>query len=309
VRRAGGDPAAASAARFPPVPFAHAGLPRVGRPASRCRARATIPAPGLSPSIGTYGLPQMTLLRTGRWLATGLLVLLAGLPLGAAAQEQLIRKAVAEKFPNAKVESVTRTQFPGLLEMVVDGTVFYTDEKFSFVVDGSLIETKTWSNITQARRDAIEAKLQGPIAFRDLPLAQAVKTVKGNGRRVIATFEDPNCGFCRQFHGQLAKLNDVTIYTFLYPIIAPPDSVEKSRAVWCAKDRARAWDEVMTTGKIAPAAANCKAPIDEVLKLGQKFNVKSTPTIFLSDGTRLRGALPVEQLEQAIATAAKSPRK
>jgi thiol:disulfide interchange protein DsbC len=199
----------------------------------------------------------MKLIRICRWLAAGLVALSSALPLSAGAQEQLIRKAVAERFPNAKVESVTKTVFPGLLELVVDGTVFYTDEKFTFLIDGSLIETKTWSNI----------------------------------------------------HAQLAKLNDVTIYTFLYPIISPPDSVEKSRAVWCSKDRSRAWDEVMTTGKIAPAAANCKAPIDEVLKLGQKYNVKSTPTIFLSDGTRLRGALPVEQLEQAIATAAKAPRK
>jgi thiol:disulfide interchange protein DsbC len=251
----------------------------------------------------------MTLIPNGRWLLAGFLALLSVLPVSAGAQEQLIRKAVAERFPNAKVESITKTPYPGLLEMIVDGTVFYTDEKFTFVIDGSLIETKTWSNITQARRDEIEARLQGPIAFRDLPLAQAVKTVRGNGRRVIATFEDPNCGFCRQFHSQLAKLNDVTIYTFLYPIISPPDSVEKSRAVWCAKDRSRAWDEVMTTGKIAPAPANCKAPIDEVMKLGAKYNVKSTPTIFLSDGTRLRGALPLEQLEQAIANAAKAPRK
>lgn len=246
-------------------------------------------------------------IRTAHWLFACLSALLLGLAsLPAAAQEQVIRQAVAQKFPNAKVDSIRKTAFPGLLELTVDGNVFYTDEKFSFVLDGSVIETKTWTNLTQARRDELEAKLQGPIAFKDLPLAQAVKTVKGNGRRVIATFEDPNCGFCRQFHGELAKMKDVTIYTFLYPIISPPDSVEKSRAVWCAKDRARAWDEVMTTGKIAPAAANCKAPIDEVLQLGQKLNVRSTPTIFLSDGQRLRGALPADQLEQAIAGAAKT---
>jgi len=252
----------------------------------------------------------MMLIRPGRWIAALVAALLFGLPaLPVAAQDQLIRKAVAAKFPNAKIDSINKTAFPGLLELIVDGNVFYTDEKFTFVVDGSLIDTKTWSNLTQVRRDEIEARLQGPIAFRDLPLSQAVKTVKGNGRRVIATFEDPNCGYCRQFHAELAKMKDVTIYTFLYPIISPPDSVEKSRAVWCAKDRARAWDEVMTTGKIAPAAANCKAPIDEVLQLGQKLNVRSTPTIFLSDGQRFRETLPTDQLEQAIAAAAKTPRK
>jgi thiol:disulfide interchange protein DsbC len=244
--------------------------------------------------------------RFGRILAVSAL-LIAGFGLQPAqAQEQVIRKAIAEKFPNAKLESVTKLPFPGLLELVVDGNVFYTDEKFTFVLDGALIDTRTWSNLTQARREAIEAKTQGPIVFKELPLNQAVKTVKGNGRRVIATFEDPNCGFCKQFHGQLAKLNDVTIYTFLYPIISPPDSIEKSRAVWCAKDRSRAWDEVMITGKIEPAGAKCKAPIDEVLALGKKLNVRSTPTIFLADGQRLRGALPTDQLEQAIAAAAKA---
>ncbi|MBC7779556.1 MAG: DsbC family protein [Proteobacteria bacterium] len=249
----------------------------------------------------------MTLISTCRRLAAcfGFLVL-ASVALPVHAQEQAIRKAIAEKFPNAKIESLSKTPFPGLLELVVDGTLFYTDEKFTYVLDGSVIDTKSWTNVSQQRREDLEAKQQGPIAFKELPLDQAVKIVKGNGRRVIATFEDPNCGYCKQFHSQLTKLNDVTIYTFLYPIISPPDSVEKSRAVWCSKDRARAWDEVMTSGKIAPAAANCKAPIDEVLKLGQKYNVKSTPTIFLSDGQRLRGALPVEQLDQAITAASKA---
>jgi len=254
-------------------------------------------------------LPKMTLARPGQWLAASfaaLALFAAASPALAQVQEAAIRKAVAEKFPNAKIDSVTKTQFPGLMEMVVDGNVFYTDDKFTFVLDGSVIDTKTWSNITQARREALEAKMQGPIAFKDLPLNQAVKTVRGNGRRVFATFEDPNCGFCKQFHGQLAKLNDVTIYTFLYPIISPPDSVEKSRAVWCAKDRSRAWDEVMTTGKIAPAAANCKAPIDEVIALGQKLNVRSTPTIFLADGQRIRGALPTEKLDEALNAVAKA---
>jgi thiol:disulfide interchange protein DsbC len=223
--------------------------------------------------------------------------------------EPAIRKAIAAKFPNAKVESIGRGPFPGLLELIVDGNVFYADDKFTYIVNGSLIDTKSWQNVTSLRKEQLEAKQFGPIQFKDLPLKLAVRQVRGNGKRVLATFEDPNCGFCRQFHGELAKLTDATIYIFLYPIIAPPDSVEKSRAVWCSKDRGRAWDTVMVTGKLEPAPADCKAPIDEVLKLGDKLNVRSTPTIFLSDGQRIRGALPVAQLEEALRNAGKGAAK
>jgi thiol:disulfide interchange protein DsbC len=212
-----------------------------------------------------------------------------------AAVDQAIRAAITAKFPKVKVESVSRTSFPGVLELVVDGNIFYTDDKFTYVMQGRLIETSRWEDITARRAEEIEARLQGPINFRDLPLDIAVKTVRGNGRRVIATFEDPNCGFCRQF------FNEVTIYTFLYPIISPEDSTAKSRAVWCSRDRAKAWAEVMTTGKIAPAPQNCSAPTDRILDLGRKLNVSATPTLFLADGRRLRGMKTADELERELA--------
>jgi thiol:disulfide interchange protein DsbC len=218
-----------------------------------------------------------------------------------AAVDQAIRAAITAKFPKVKVESVSRTSFPGVLELVVDGNIFYTDDKFTYVMQGRLIETSRWEDITARRAEEIEARLQGPINFRDLPLDIAVKTVRGNGRRVIATFEDPNCGFCRQFFNEVAKLNDVTIYTFLYPIISPEDSTAKSRAVWCSRDRAKAWAEVMTTGKIAPAPQNCSAPTDRILDLGRKLNVSATPTLFLADGRRLRGMKTADELERELA--------
>ena len=218
-----------------------------------------------------------------------------------AAVDQAIRAAITAKFPKVKVESISRTSFPGVLELVIDGNIFYTDDKFSYVMQGRLIETTRWEDITSRRAEEIEARLQGPINFRDLPLDIAVKTVRGNGRRVIATFEDPNCGFCRQFFSEVGKLNDVTIYTFLYPIISPEDSTAKSRAVWCSRDRAKAWAEVMSTGKIAPAPQNCSAPTDRILELGRKLNVSATPTLFLADGRRLRGMKTADELERELA--------
>lgn len=225
-----------------------------------------------------------------------------------AAVDQAIRAAIMAKFPKVKVESVSRTAFPGLLELVVDGSVFYTDEKFSYVMQGRLLDTARWEDLTARRTEEIEARRQGPINFRELPLDLAVKTVRGNGRRVIASFEDPNCGFCRQFFAEVNKLNDVTIYTFLYPIISPEDSTAKSRAVWCSRDRAKAWAEVMSTGKIGAAPQNCNAPIDRVLELGRKLNVSATPTLFLADGRRLRGMKTADELERELAAPAKGAR-
>ncbi len=149
-----------------------------------------------------------------------------------------------------------------------------------------------------------EARL-GKISFADLPLDLAIKTVHGSGRRVIATFEDPNCPFCKKLQKELETMKDLTVYTFLYPILAPT-SVDKARGVWCAADRAKAWNELMLNGK-APAAAKCDAAaIDKLLALGQKLKVSGTPTIFFADGNRTSGFMPAAELEKAIAAAGNS---
>ena len=208
------------------------------------------------------------------------------------------------RFSSDKIDEIRATPMAGVYEVRVGKELFYSDAGGKFVINGQMIDTTTQRTLTQDRMNTLLA-----VDFNRLPLTDAFKIVRGNGKRVIAVFEDPNCGFCRQFHGELAKLTDATIYIFLYPIIAPPDSVEKSRAVWCSKDRGRAWDQVMVSGKIDPAPADCKAPIDEVVRLGNKLNVRSTPTIFLSDGQRIRGAIPVAQLEEALRNAGKGAAK
>ena len=218
-----------------------------------------------------------------------------------AADESSVKKNV-ENFLNAPaVESIKKTPYGGLYEVVLkSGELLYTDANVSFLIDGSLIDAKTRKNITPARM----AQLM-KIDFATRPLDQAIKQVKGNGKRVIASFEDPNCGYCKRLAKDLLSLKDATVYTFLYPILSP-DSTEKSKNIWCAKDRAAAWNDWMTAGKTpAAAAAGCDtSAIDKNVAPGQKLKVSGTPTIFTADGNRLPGAVPLAQLEQAMTQAA-----
>jgi len=216
------------------------------------------------------------------------------------ADEGSVRKAVESFIGSAAVESVAKVPYGGLYEVVLkSGELVYTDEKASFLIDGRIIDTKTRRDITQARMTQLSA-----VDFGALPLDQAIKQVRGNGERVLVSFEDPNCGYCKRLGKELAQLKDVTIYTFLYPILSP-DSTEKSRNIWCAKDRAKAWNDWILDAK-APAAASCdSAVVDRNVALGQKLKINGTPTLFLADGQRLGGYLPAAELEQALARVAK----
>jgi thiol:disulfide interchange protein DsbC len=228
------------------------------------------------------------------------LAIAAGLLFSTAAQanEADIKKAVEGILgKNAKVDSVKKSGVLGLYEVVVGGEIAYVDEKASYIIFGNIIDVKAKKDLTEERK----LKL-AQIKFSDLPLDQAIKQVKGNGKRVIATFEDPNCGYCKKLAKELVGMTDVTIYTFLYPILSP-DSLEKSKAIWCAADKAKAWNDWMVNNS-APAAAKCDASaVEKSVALGQKLNIRGTPTIFFTDGNRTPGYMPVAQLEKAIAAA------
>lgn len=219
------------------------------------------------------------------------------------ANEADIRKSVSEFVGPNSVQAIGKTPYGGLYEVQLkSGEVVYTDEKGSFLIDGQIIDVKRKFNFTAER-----AKILDRINFADLPLANAIKTVRGNGKRAIASFEDPNCGYCKRFAKELQSLKNVTIYTFLYPILAP-NSAEKSKDIWCAKDRSKAWYDWMLEGKIADSP-NCKNPIEQNLALGHKLRITGTPTIYLADGTKIAGMLSGEQLEKAIDNAEKAPKK
>ena len=214
----------------------------------------------------------------------------------ALANENEVKKAV-EAFlgKGNKVESVRKTGFLGLYEVLVGGEIFYTDEKVTHLVLGDVVEAKTRRNLTEERKNKLSQ-----IKFSDLPLEMAIKQVKGNGKRVIATFEDPNCGYCKKLAKDLVGLTDITIYTFPYPILSP-NSMDKSKAIWCASDRAKAWNQWMIDGIEPSSTAKCDTPVEKVVELGRKLNIRGTPTIFFTDGSRVPGYMPAAQLEQALA--------
>ncbi|VCU70980.1 putative thiol:disulfide interchange protein DsbC precursor [Pigmentiphaga humi] len=208
------------------------------------------------------------------------------------AAESAVRQRFEQRFGAVGIDGVSRTPY-GLYEIRIGGELVYTDENVSYVFDGSLIDAATKKNITRERKEQLLA-----VKFDELPLKLAIKQVRGNGKRRIALFEDPNCGYCKQLRRTMQGIDNVTIYTFLYPILSP-DSTTKSQAVWCASDRGKAWDDWMLNGK-APKSANCDAPIQEVLALGKKLQVTGTPTIIFGDNTRVGGAIPAESLKQRL---------
>ncbi|OIQ82024.1 putative thiol:disulfide interchange protein DsbC precursor [mine drainage metagenome] len=215
------------------------------------------------------------------------------------ADEAALKKAVEIAYPKLKVHSVTKTPFNNLYEVFLGDEIFYTDEKFTFfIVEGRLIDAKTRRNLTADRMEELTR-----VDFSTLPLGQAIKVVKGNGSRKLVVFSDPDCPYCKQLEQQsLSGLNDVTIYTFLYPLEGlHPDAANKARAIWCAPDRARAWQDWMLNGQLAKGAAGCNAPVDENVELGKKLGVSGTPLLIFSNGKRVSGAIPRQEIESRLA--------
>jgi len=209
------------------------------------------------------------------------------------AGENEIRQSLQSKFPNiGKLEHIAKTPYAGLYEIVINDQLLYTDEQGLYLFEGSVIDTKSRSNLTEQRSRQLFA-----IEFDKLPLNLAVKKVKGNGKRKMAYFTDPNCGYCKKLEKELSKVSDVTLYLFLYPIFQGSD--ETVRNVRCAKDPVKAWDELMLDGK-APASASCKLPTDKVMALGKKLRVNGTPNLIFADGVQNPGYMPAEELEKRL---------
>ncbi len=221
-------------------------------------------------------------------------VLLAGQTAGA--DEASLRKAFAAKFPKAEVQSVTKLPYLDLYEIVVEGEVLYTDENFEYLIDGNIIATKTMSNLTEQKKRKLSA-----IPFSELPLELAFKKVKGNGERKMAVFSDPDCPFCKRVEGDLAKLDNVTIYMFLYPIESlHPNAPDLSRRIWCSPDKIKAWDDYLQRGIAPTAEAKCQNPVDKIVEYGRKKGINGTPTLVFESGARVPGAINAAQIENYL---------
>jgi thiol:disulfide interchange protein DsbC len=213
-------------------------------------------------------------------------------------QEAAIKKMIEPRLgEGTKVDSVTKTPYGGLYEVRIGSDIVYTDANAKYLFVGRVLDTQTMQDYTKARVDELTK-----IKFSDLPFEHALKMVKGNGKRVIAVFEDPNCGYCKRFRQTLSTMDNITVYTFMYNILSE-DSAVKSKNIWCSADRNKAWDDWMLNNKAAPAAAeSCTAPNDKVFALGRKLNITGTPTIFFADGTRIPGAIDAKGLESKFAS-------
>ena len=228
-------------------------------------------------------------------------LLLAGFSAIAGASEATVKAEMQKKYPDIQVESVTKTPLAGIYEVFAGGQLIYADEKAAYLfVNGNLIDTDKKLNLTEERMNQLTA-----MKFEQLPLSLAFKKVKGKGTRKLAYFGDPNCGYCKRFEQGLTKIEDVTIYVFLYPVLGP-DSLQKSKSIWCSKDRAKAWDDQLINGVAPTAAGSCDTPIEKILAFGKQKNITGTPTLFFADGVRIPGAIPVEQVEQRLAAATQS---
>jgi thiol:disulfide interchange protein DsbC len=248
-----------------------------------------------------------------RHVSTACLLVVLALPVSAqdgksdAAARELVavKQALEAKFPGAPISNVSRSPYFGLFEAQLDDRMLYTDSKVNYVIVGSVYDTATRTNLTEQRM-----KRMNRIAWDSLPLELAIKKVKGDGSRKLAIFSDADCPYCKRLEAEMKGLDNVTIYTFLFPIDQlHPDSARKSAMIWCSPDRIKAWDEWFDSGKLPDNAGDCATPIAQTALLGQKYHVNATPTLVFADGSITPGALPLDRIEVEMNQAAAELKK
>lgn len=223
----------------------------------------------------------------------GLAISMAASVFAADEPAEALAARLKEMYPATHVDRVQRSEIPALFEVVMGKNAAYTDTTGRYFVFGHLFDMKEQRDLTA---DRVEKAAR--IAFGELPLADAIKTVRGKGERVLAVFSDPDCPYCRRLEAELVKLDNVTLYTFPYPLEGlHAEAKDKSIAVWCSANRSQAWAELMKSGK-APASRTCDHPIERNIQLGQRLGIQGTPTLLSADGRTLPGAAPKDRIEQ-----------
>lgn len=214
-------------------------------------------------------------------------------------------KAELQKQFGAKVQikSITPSPLPGIFEVVANSSIIYVDASAKFLIQGSITDLKTGTNLTDAREEEINR-----VQFSELPLQDTVKLVRGDGARKMAVFADPNCGYCKVLEKTFQTMENITVYTFITPILSP-DSAVKSRAIWCSSDASKTWVAFMTAQASLPTKTDCVTPLERNQALAKKLNVSGTPAIFFTDGSRIPGAASRDDLEKKFLSMQKIPLK
>jgi len=217
---------------------------------------------------------------------------------GAQAQEAAIRKTLSERLPQLpKIDEIRKTPIAGLYEVRVGMELFYTDADGNYLIQGRMIDTHDQRDLTEERQNKLMA-----IDFSALPIKDAFTIVRGNGKRKLAVFEDPNCGYCKRFERELQKVDNVTVHLFLFPILGP-DSADKARNIWCAKDKGKAWQDWMVRDQATPTASCDTGALARNVEFGKKYKIGGTPTLVFADGSRVPGAVGAQQVEKLLADA------
>jgi thiol:disulfide interchange protein DsbC len=210
-----------------------------------------------------------------------------------------IRQSIESRFPGTKISGIAKSPVNGLFEVATDGPqgplVIYSDDKGEYVLVGDLLNLHSKRNLTRERMEKLTE-----VKWESLPLNDAIKVVKGNGSRKLAVFSDPDCPYCKKAEAEFAKLDDITIYTFAYPLPMHPDAGRKAKLVWCSKDRAKAWQDLLLKGVVPNGKADCENPIDENLALGAKLRVDGTPALIFPNGKRIPGYVDAGRLETML---------
>ena len=219
------------------------------------------------------------------------------LPALAGAQEATIRKNLTARMSGlTDIDEISKTPMPGLYEVRVGTDILYTDAEGNFIVQGNLLDTRSKKNLTEERVEKLTA-----IKFDELDTKNAFTMVRGNGKRKLAVFADPNCGYCKRFENDLQKVNNVTVYLYLIPILGQ-DSVEKSKQIWCSMNKGKTWDDWMQRDVLPKGASSCNTDaLTANLEFAKKYRITGTPTLIFADGSRVPGAINTQQIEQQLA--------
>ena len=211
--------------------------------------------------------------------------------------EKELQEKINQSYPDLVIKSIQKTDFNDLYEVLISGQIIYTNKNFSFlIVEGRVVDPETKIDITGDRLEELTR-----VNFSKLPFDKAIKVVKGNGERKIAIFSDVDCPFCKKLEKEaLSELDNITIYTFLFPLAIHPKAEIRSSKIWCADDKEKAWNDYMIKNKIANNKGDCKTPISDILILGRDLGISSTPTIIFSSGKKIPGAIPLKEIEKHI---------
>jgi len=216
-----------------------------------------------------------------------------------------IRKTLEQRFPGASINHIAKSTYFGLYEVMLDDNLIYTDPAATYVFVGSVYDTATKQNLTEARSRKLNR-----VAIAKLPYELAFKRVKGDGSRKLVIFSDADCPFCHRLESEIRNLDNVTIYTFLFPIDQlHPNAAQKSKQIWCSADKAKAWDAFFASGKLPDNKGDCGDPVAKTQALGQSLHINATPTLIFADGTMIPGALPLPQIEKEMASAEAEAKK